>query len=286
MKSYFFNAEPTTDLVSHPTGYDREYDADDHAAFFEPFFTKAGVFAGAHADACKVSVEGGNVLRFAPGALYVRGRMAALDGTETLTITADCKVVARMNKTADVRSFQLLAVEALVQEEDIYDLLLAEAAVTPVLGGYEAVVTDKRTFMAFTGQPPYYPPESEALPYVLWLYALGFPLTAEQRAAVEGNPSLMDIFHRSTGAIRSTTITFAAADWTALANGEAQMTISKERHQRQTANFTTTLWSLVNGVYHRSTWAAMCTDVVYHTDTGSITLTAGSAYDGKVTFMG
>lgn len=272
--------------MAHPTGYDREYDADDHAAFFEPFFTKAGVFAGTDADACKVSVADGNVLHFAPGALYVRGRMAVLDGTETLTVTADCKIVARMNKTADVREFQLLAVETLVQGEDICDLLLAEAAVTPVLGGYEAAVTDRRTFMAFTGQPPYYPPDSDALPYVLWLYALGFPMTAEQRAAVEGSPSLMEIYHQSTGAVRSATVTFAAADWTAQSNGEAQLTIPRAQHQRQTAHFTAALWSLVGGVYRRNTWAAMCTDVVYDAASGAITLTAASAYAGKVTFMG
>ena len=62
--------------------------------------------------------------------------------------------------------------------------------------------------MAFTGQPPYYPPESDNLPYILWLYALGFPMTQEQRAAVEGNPDLMSIFNASLGASRSNTVTF------------------------------------------------------------------------------
>ena len=37
----------------------------------------------------------------------------------------------------------------------------------------------------------------QELPFVLWLYVLGLPMTPEQRAAVEGSPSLMEIFNRS-----------------------------------------------------------------------------------------
>ena len=205
MKSYFFNAEPTTDLETHPTGYDREYDADDHAEFFQPFFTAAGVFAGSNADACKVTVESQGaevVLRIAEGAVYAKGRAAVLDGTETVRTKADCKVVARMNKTADVRAFQLLAVTELVQTEDVYDVELGAVVLTPVMGGFEAVVEDTRSFMAFSGQPPYYPPDSEGLPYDLWLYTMGFPMTEEQKAAVEANPDLMKIFVRSVGPLK------------------------------------------------------------------------------------
>lgn len=211
MKSYFFNAEPTNDLANHPTGYDREYDADSHAEFFAPFFTKAGVMAGADAEACKVVVVDGNTLGIMPGTAYVKGRMVSFDGTETVVAEQDCKIVARMNKTADVRGFQLLCVQELVQTDDIYDLELAQVALTPVLGGYEATITDKRVFMAFTGQPPYYPPDSDNLPYVLWLYTLGFPMTAEQRAAVMENPSLMNIYNASVGALTPATVSFTAA---------------------------------------------------------------------------
>lgn len=151
MKSYFFNAEPTTDLIHHPTGYDREYDADDQAAFWRPFFTGAGVFDGEGPEACRVVVEAGNTLRIQPGSAYVRGRTVIFDGTETITVTENCRIVARMNKTADVRAFQLLAVAELIQTEDVYDLELARVELVPITGGFEAKVTDTRTFITLAG---------------------------------------------------------------------------------------------------------------------------------------
>lgn len=286
MKSYFFNAEPTSDLVNHPTGYDREYDADDHAAFFEPFFTKAGVFAGTNADACEVTVQDGTTLQVAAGAVYARGRMAVFDGTETVSVTENCSIVARMNKSAGVRAFQLLAVTELTRTEDIYDVELAAATLSPVSGGYEVTLEDKRTFMAFTGQPPYYPPDSDNLPYVLWLYALGFPMTQEQRDAVEDNPDLMDIFNASLGASRSNTVTFASTSWVSAESGGYTLTIPKSEHGRQSPNFGFTIWHLVSSAYVRNTWAAMCTDVKYDTASGNIVLDSASAYSGKITFIG
>ena len=202
-KSYFFNAEPTEDLSSHPTGYDREYDADDHAAFFRPFFSEKGIMAGRDADACKVSVQGGEgtTLQVAAGAVYVRGRAAIFDGTETVTVSEDCKIVCRMNKGADVRAFQLLAITGELQDtEDVCDLQLATAHLEEISGGHKVVLTDTRTFLSYMGQPAYYPPDSDSLPYVLWLYTLGFPMDEEQRQMVEGNPSLMAIFNASLGA--------------------------------------------------------------------------------------
>lgn len=285
MKSYFFNAEPTADLVNHPTGYDREYDADDHAAFFAPFFTQAGVMAGPDANACKVVVQDANTLRVCAGCAYVRGRMVQFDGTETVTVTEDCRIVARMNKTADVRGFQLLAVSDLVQSEDIYDLELAQAAVVPVVGGYEAAVTDKRTFLAFTGQPPYYPPSADNLPYVLWLYTLGFPMTQEQRAGVEGTPDLMALFHGSLGAMRPVSVPFTAAEWTG--SGTARtLAIPRTVHQRQTGRFGYTLRHLVNGALVGNTWAARCTGVSYDEATGVISLSGTDAYPGQIEFFG
>ena len=218
MKSYFFNAEPTTDLEAHSTGYDREYDADSQAEFWEPFFTGAGVFAGTNKDACKVTVasQGADVvLGVAEGAVYAKGRVARFDGTETVSTRANCSIVARMNKTADVRAFQLLAVTELVQTEDVYDVELGRVVLTPVMGGYEARVTDTRPFIAFTGQPPYYPPDSTELPYMLWLYVTGLPMTPEQKAAVEANPSLMEIFYGSRDSNRfgPVTATVPVGSW-------------------------------------------------------------------------
>lgn len=164
--------------------------------------------AGADSDACKVTVQGGEgtTLRIGAGAVYIRGRAAVFDGTETVTVSEDCKIVVRMNKSLEVRNFQLLALTGeLVSTEDICDLELARAHLEPVSGGHRVTLTDTRTFLTYMGQPAYYPPDDENLPYVLWLYTLGFPMDEEQREAVEGNPSLMAIFHNSLGAVRSTT---------------------------------------------------------------------------------
>lgn len=285
MKSYFFNAEATGDLVAHPTGYDREYDADDQAAFFAPFFSDSGVFAGTDADACKVTVQEGTTLGIAAGAVYARGRMALFDGTETITVENACIVAARMNKTSDVRAFQLVAVTEPVRTEDVYDVELAAVTLEAVVGGYEVQVTDKRTFVAFTGQPPYYPPTSDDLPYVLWLYVLGLPLTAEQRAAVEGNPSLMGIFNASLGAARKSTVPFAEDAWTGAA-GAKTIVIRRQEHNRQSGEFGFSLWHLVDGAYRRNTWATLQTDIRYDEATGSITLDSPDTYPGKIVFFG
>lgn len=303
MRSYFFNAEPTTDLANHPTGYDREYDADDHAAFFAPLFSEAGVMAGVNGGACKVSVKEGSTLQVAAGAVYVKGRMALFDGTETLQVTQACKIVARMNKTADVRAFQLLAVEELTETEDIYDLELATVTLTPVSGGHEAQVSDTRTFLNFMGQPPYYPPDSEHLPYILWLYTLGFPMTAEEAAAVTGNPSLMEIFNKSLGAARAKTIAIAEEEWlsrtareynpdtnawTEKTDGslEYYKILPSAQHGRQHADFGFTVRMKLGERMLTNTWACIETEAEYHSETGEITVTAGDPYDAPITFYG
>lgn len=290
MKSYFFNAEPTADLVTHPTGFDRTYDADDQAAFFEPFFTGAGVFAGTNKDACKVAVKvdggaGGVLLSVGEGTVYVKGRMAIFDGTETVTTMRDCKVVARMNKTADVRGFQLLAVTELTQTEDVYDLELAQVVLKAVVGGYEAVVTDTRAFIAFTGQPPYYPPDSDSLPYILWLYTLGFPMTPEQRSAVTGNPSLMSIFDASIGASRADSVAFTADEWV---KGEtvSVLRIPQAKHGRRSSKFGYTLRHLVDGVLKGNTWGVVGTSVAFNDTTKDIELWSADIYPGEIVFFG
>lgn len=280
MKSYFFNAEPSEDLNAHPTGYDREYDADDHAAFFAPFFAQAGVMAGRDADACLVSVQDGLTLQVAAGPVYVRGRMALFDGTETITVDKDCKIVARMNKSADVRAFQLLAVTELLDTEDISDLELASVHLESISGGYRAEVTDTRTFLSFMGQPAYYPPSADNLPYVLWLYTLGFPMSAEQRDMVEGNPSLMEIFHGSLGAVRPASVDFTESEWSG-----GTLRFPRTKHGRQSGKFGFTLRHLVSGSLNGNTWAVRCTDVTYDSVTGDIVLKSGDAYDGQICFF-
>lgn len=281
MKGYFFNALKTSDLEQHPSGYDRAYDADDHAAFFAPFFSEAGVMAGNDPDACRVRVQSGNTLAVSAGAVYIRGRMAVLDGSETITVTQDCKIVVRMDKSMQVREFQLLAVQELVRTDDIYDLELASAVLEAVTGGYQAAVTDRRTFLSYMGQPPYYPPDPDGLPYALWLYVLGLPMTGEQRAAVEGSPSLLEIFQSSLGASRAVAVPFAAADWQ-----DGVLVIPQTRHGRSGGGFGYTLRHQVNGVMRDRTWAVMETRVDYDAGTKDITLTASAGYAGEIVCFG
>lgn len=150
MEGFFFNAEPTADLVAHPTGYDREYDADDHAAFFAPFFSTAGVLGGVDAGACQVYVKSGGVLGFRAGCAYVKGRMAVLDGSETLEAGGGGVVVLRLDNSPDVRAFRLLCVDAPVREGDVYDLELARVTV----GSGGAAAADTRSFLASAVRPP------------------------------------------------------------------------------------------------------------------------------------
>lgn len=281
MKGYFFNALKTSDLEHHPSGWDRAYDADDHAAFFAPFFSEAGVMAGTDPDACRVRVQSGNILAVHAGAVYIRGRMAVLDGTETITITQNCKVVVRLDKSMNVRDFQLLAVQEPERTEDIYDLELASAAIEAVTGGFQAVVTDKRTFLSYMGQPAYYPPDPDSLPYALWLYVLGLPMTEDQRAAVEGSPSLLAIYQNSLGASRAVTVSFAAADWQS-----GVLALSQARHGRGGGGFGYTLRHQVGEELRSRTWAVMETRVDYRAETGTITLTASAPYAGEITFFG
>lgn len=282
MRGYFFNAVPTTDLVSYPSGYDRGYDADDHAAFFTPFFSEAGVFGGKDPDACLVEVQSGYTLAVKAGAVYIRGRMAVFDGTETVTVGQDCKIVVRMDKSMAVRDFQLLAVTEPVRTEDVYDLALASVTLAAVAGGHEVRLTDERTFLSYMGQPAYYPPDADSLPYVLWLYTLGFPLSEEQRAMVEGNPSLMSIFHGSIGAGRAASVSFTAAEWKS-----GVLTIPASEHGRQSGGFGYTLrHKRADGSLCANTWAVLGTDVGYDAATGDIVLKCADAYDGEISFQG
>lgn len=145
MKGYFFNAEPTTDLKRHPTGLDREYDADSHAEFFEPLFGAAGVMlTEGQEEPCQIYSQGGGILGIRAGTAYVKGRMVNFDGSETLQAKAGY-VVARMNKSMEVRDFQFLIVDAPVQEKgDIYDLPLARITYT----GQAVNVTDQRVYLS------------------------------------------------------------------------------------------------------------------------------------------
>lgn len=206
MKGYFFNAQPTDDAIAHPSGWDREYDAADYNACMGAFYEN-GVFANRDPDACKVTASG-LTLFITPGVALVTGGQCHFEPGDSVTLAnGDGKysIMCRKNNTAEVRGFQLLALHhatefpAPVRAGDLYDLCLAHVTVT---GGAVSILDTRSDaalcgFAALTAMPPYYPPDSDNLPYVLWLYTLGFPMTPEQISAVEGNPSLMSIVNAS-----------------------------------------------------------------------------------------
>lgn len=206
MRGLFFNAQPTTDIMAHPSGFDREYDNDDFNRYMGVFFGN-GIFVREDADACKVTASGLR-LDVTPGIALLDGGQCHFEPGDGLTISQGdglYSVMCRRNNAAAVRAFELVAIKGVeaypapVREGDIYDLCLAHVQVA----GGVATVTDTREdgelcgFAALTGQPPYYPPDEANLPYILWLYVLGLPMTPEQKAAVESNPSLMEIFEQS-----------------------------------------------------------------------------------------
>ncbi|HWS43291.1 MAG TPA: hypothetical protein VN421_09440, partial [Pseudoflavonifractor sp.] len=217
MKGYFFNAQATTDIVVHPSGFDREYDADDFNRYMGLFFT-SGVFVRDDPDACKVIATPGakppaDGISFRPGVVLVDGGQCHIESTDRVIVkpnplgTAFTSIMCRRNNASDVRGFELVAIGATddypfpVREGDIYDMCLAIMDVEP--DGTISWVQDTRNdpdycgYAALTGQPPYYPPEDSNLPYIFWLYTLGYPMTAQQKAAVVSNPSLMAIYNQT-----------------------------------------------------------------------------------------
>ena len=133
MKRYFFDAHPAEDEVSYPTGWDRNYHAADHAEFMRQFANN-GVFGHIDPDACKVTATG-NILRFVPGAVFAEGNMCVLQEGDTVEVSGASgyyTVVCRLNRSGDVRDFELLLLFSSsatsptpVRAGDIYDIFLA-----------------------------------------------------------------------------------------------------------------------------------------------------------------
>ncbi len=204
MKGYFFNAEPTSDIETYPSGYDREYDTVDYNLVMGTFFHN-GVFANLNPDACKASSTG-LTIHFTPGVVLINGGQGHLEPGDSVTLSqGDGKysILCRKNDASQVRAFELVAPKDTdypdpVREGDIYDLCLAHVLVS----NGEATVTDTRGdkelcgFAAVAGQPPYQP--STGVPANMWDYTL-FPeqMTQEDREIVENTPSLMELYRKS-----------------------------------------------------------------------------------------
>lgn len=76
-------------------------------------------------------------------------------------------------------------------------------------------------------------------------------------------------------------LTFTADSWTAGTDGYT-LVIPASTHGMAGGAFGFRLWHTVNGVPTSGTWAAAGTQAAYQSGDGSIVLTAGDAYAGKV----
>ena len=155
MKGYFFNAQATADTVTHPTGFDREYDALDYQSVMSVFY-EDGVFVRRDPDACKV-VATGMTLTITPGVAMAQGGQCHFEGGDGLTLTqGDGKysVMCRRNNAPEVRAFELMALHgtdgfpAPVRQGDVYDLCLAHVTVS----GESVSVEDTRADKALCGE--------------------------------------------------------------------------------------------------------------------------------------
>lgn len=192
MRSFYFNAKPTTDLVSHPTGYDRVYDAADRAEYHAPEATD-GIFAVTN-DACQAYVVEGNIIGVKAGYANYRGYRCHVEGNETIAATSSGYITLRWDNTETVRAFVLALTPTLVDTEVIHDLPLAQVTVE---GGAVTAIVDKREWVQWTRLPPYYPPDSDAVPIALWRYIIGLPMTEDERSQVESSPELMAMYNNS-----------------------------------------------------------------------------------------
>ena len=134
MKSYFFDAERVPESTEHPSGYDREYHAVDHALFAQSLTTN-GVFGYIDADACKAGIDG-TAVSFVPGAIAVEGHQCVLEAADRVDLAGKesgyYTIVCRLNRSAPKRAFELFAEFGTTDEMlepvragDIYDMLLA-----------------------------------------------------------------------------------------------------------------------------------------------------------------
>ena len=193
MKRYFFDAHPTEDAATYPTGWDRNYHAADHAEFMRQFANN-GVFAHINADACKAEANG-YVLEFIPGAVMVEGNMCILQGGDTLVIDGAAgyyTVICRLNRSNEVRDFELFLyfreiadLPEPMRAGDIYEMFLAQC----YFDGTEVQLTDLRPDESVCGfahlpNPEFLNNETREL--------LGLPLTASPNDAFRSLALLPD----------------------------------------------------------------------------------------------
>lgn len=80
-------------------------------------------------------------------------------------------------------------------------------------------------------------------------------------------------------------VEFSADDWEADGSGGYTMTVPADRHGRRNANYGCLIRHKAGAVYKTGTWAVMGTQDHWDTDSGSIVLSAGEAYDGCAMFF-
>lgn len=213
-KSLFFNAFP--DALS-PTGYDRNYNADDISDWFS-IVCETGVLK----EGLAVSAGNGLSVSVAVGKATIRGKGYVNNTAHALTLeTAPTGasprydlIVLRMDntQTASARRTYLAVVtgttsvptvESLTRTSDVYELLLAYVAVQPNATEIQQTnITDKRGdqtlcpwFTAAKGYDDYYDAIIQQFQSNATLPAAGFSVTTDIASSLYNSRySLIDVF--------------------------------------------------------------------------------------------
>ena len=85
---------------------------------------------------------------------------------------------------------------------------------------------------------------------------------------------------------RCSSVSFTALSWSANADGTVSLTVPHESHKRDRSAFGYLIYHKVGDVYKSGTWGAATTRVTYDDESRGITLTADTAYEGKIVFFG
>jgi|GEM_PF-3654385 len=218
MISRFFDAHQMgIDNLGRPV-WDRNYQASDHARFYEHFFVEAGVYMHHDSEACLVTVEGAApfyVLRINKGIIFIKGYQGECEGDDIFPVSAlpdgKYRVIVQLNIDEKVRRFVPEIrfggndYPELIRQGNIHEVSLMNLTME---SGVPIETVDTRHDEELCGQlksalamplparPTFYPPTT--IPELLWLYTI-YPeaLTKEQITFVEENPDLLKSYENS-----------------------------------------------------------------------------------------
>ena len=102
----------------------------------------------------------------------------------------------------------------------------------------------------------------------------------EDYVSIDSINENMDVIDETLGNM-TVAISFTAEEWS-----DGKINIAASAHKRTKEPFTCLVRHNANGIMKSTTWAAVCTNWYYDSDTGSVTLESADAYDGEVIFYG